>query len=88
MSESNGNRVTTREFYDALIDMDSRLNRRLDTLLEAQTRVTTIADAHEKRLDKAEAEIEDLERSDRKWAGITGLVAAILGAIAGWWGRG
>lgn len=87
MTEKNGSRITTREFYDALREMDARVNRRLDTLLESQTRVTTIAEAHEKRLDKAEAEIESLERSDRKWAGITGLVAAILGAIIGWWGR-
>lgn len=87
MTEKNGSRVTTREFYDALREMDARINRRLDTLLESQTRVTTIAEAHEKRLDKVEAEIEGLERSDRKWAGITGLVAALLGAIAGWWGR-
>jgi hypothetical protein len=88
MTEKNGSRVTTREFYDAVREMDVRINRRLDTLLEGQTRVSTIAKAHEKRLDKADKEIEALERSDRKWAGLTGLIAALFGAIAGWWGRG
>ena len=83
----NGNRVTTRQFYEALREMDGRINRRLDRLLESQTRVTTIAETHEKRLDKHEADIEALERSDRKWAGISGFVAALLGAIAGWLSR-
>ncbi len=88
--DKNGNagRVSTREFYDALRDMDGRINRRLDGLLEGQTRVSTNTAAHEKRLDKHEKDIETLERSDRKWAGLSGLLAALLGAIAGWWGRG
>lgn len=85
---SNGARVSTRQFYEALRAMDERINRRLDRLLEGQTRVATIAAAHEKRLDKHEKDIEALEKSDRRWAGISGFVAAILGAIAGWWGRG
>ncbi len=84
----SGGRVSTREFYDALRDMDGRINHRLDGLLEGQTRVSTIAAAHEKLLDKHEKDIETLERSDRKWAGFSGLLAALLGAIAGWWGRG
>ena len=87
-STENGGRVTTREFYDALRAMDGRINRRLDGLLEGQTRTTTIAEAHEKRLDKLESEIGILEKSDHKWAGISGVIAAILGAVAGWWGRG
>ena len=87
-SAENGGRVTTREFYDAIREMDGRINRRLDGLLEGQTRTSTIAEAHEKRLDKYEGDIESLEKSDRKWAGISGLFAALLGAIAGWWGRG
>lgn len=87
-SAENNIHVTTREFYDALREMDARINHCLDGLLECQTRTTTIAAAHEKRLDKHESDIEKLEGSDRKWAGISGLVAALLGAIAGWWGRG
>ena len=47
---SNGNRVTTRQFYEALREMDGRINRRLDRLLESQTRVTTIAETHEGRI--------------------------------------
>ncbi len=86
--ENNEGRVTTRQFYDAIREMDARINRRLDGLLEGQTRVSTIAAAHEKRLDKYEGDIETLEKSDRKWDGISGFIAALLGAIAGWWGRG
>lgn len=83
---ANGGRVTTQQFYEALRKMDERINRRLDILLEGQTRVSTIVEAHEKRLDKHEGDIESLERSDRRWAGLSGIIAAIAGAVAGWWG--
>jgi len=85
---ANGNRVTTKQFYEKLGAVEEKITRRLDILLEGQTRVDTIVQAHEKRLDKHESDIESLERSDRRWAGISGLIAAIAGAIAGWWGRG
>jgi len=85
---TNGNRVTTQQFYEKLGAVEEKITARLDTLLEGQTRVDTIVQAHEKRLDKQEVDIESLERSDRRWAGISGLIAAIVGAVAGWWGRG
>lgn len=85
---ANGNRVTTQQFYEKLGAVEEKITRRLDTLIQNQTRLMTVVDAHEKRLDKQEGDIEDLERSDRRWAGLSGVVAAIAGAVAGWWGRG
>ena len=71
-----------------MLVLEEKITARLDILLEGQTRVDTIVQTHEKRLDKQEADIESLERSDRRWAGFSALIAAIAGAVAGWWGRG
>lgn len=85
MVENNG-KVTTREFYVTLQKMDERVNKRLDKLLEGQSKSMTMLEAHEKRLDKHEEDIESLERSDKRWVGFSGIIAVVAGAIAGFFG--
>ena len=91
MSEDDmGNgRVTTKEFYDKLIQTEQRLITRLDKIDGNVQRNSLLlagmckdTEDHEKRLDSHATKIDLLQASDKRWGGINAALVAIGSTIA------
>lgn len=82
----SGNRVTTREFYDALQGAEERIVRRLDALndkIDTNGRqlsaVETLLSQHERRFETHSRAIDALEASDKRW-GAVGIILTMVGS--------
>ena len=96
---SNGGRVTTREFYEALLDqnkqrseMETRLGVKIDSIHTSIAVNAEKCDALEKRIDKNEGRIgdhdtdfKDVRKAQKVWGIIDGggTIGAILLALLG-----
>ena len=86
---ANGGRVTTKEFYEKLVETEQRVlagikdldckideNRKVLAALEERTH------GHERRLDSHATKIAVLQDSDRKWGAFNAALVAIGSFIA------
>ena len=78
MNDKNG-RVTTREFYDALIDMDRRLGDKIDGIHSALAAGNTKFDSMDKRIDGNSAEIKKVRNLNTFIALLGSTIAGIIG---------
>ena len=76
---SNGGRVTTREFYDALISMDRRLGDKIDGIHSELAAGNTKFDSMDKRLDENSSEIKKVRNLNVFIALLASTIAGILG---------
>ena len=76
---NNGGRVTTREFYDALIAMDRRLGDKIDGIHSALAAGNTKFDSMDKRIDGNSSEIKKVRNLNTGIALLTSTIAGILG---------
>ena len=86
--ETNGNRVTTREFYDALLkqnsrmeDMERRIISRLDEISSCMPEIKRDVAVNGKQIEINKEEIDSLRKKSDAWnAGNT--IGMLLTAIA------
>lgn len=85
MTDDNG-RVTTREFFDALLSMRSELQdserriiSKLDHMIESGTPTARIA---ANLAEKNESRIQNMESRSNRWDGINS-VAVVIGSALG-----
>ena len=85
MTDDNG-RVTTREFFDALLSMRSELQdserriiSKLDHMIESGTPTARIA---ANLAEKNESRIQNVESRSNRWDGINS-VAVVIGSALG-----
>lgn len=97
---SNGNRITTRQFYEALIEQNKlreesfkEMNGKLDTVIAGNSGFRTLLAKNEtrilaidKRLDGHDSDIKTNVDEIRKARNINATLTAILSAIAGFVG--
>ena len=86
---ANGGRVTTKEFYDKLTEVEQRIIRRLDALdcnIDENRKVLAVMEertqSHERRLDSQSTKIGTLQESDRKWGAFNAALVALGSFIA------
>ena len=79
LEQSNGGRVTTREFYDALIDMDRRLGDKIDGITSSLAAGEERFKAIDKRIDKTEKSIEKVRNLNAFIALLGSTIAGIIG---------
>ena len=86
MSPTNNGRITTREFYAALLDqnkersaMESRLGDKIDLIHSDIAANNEKFIAHDKRIDGNSAEIKKVRNLNAGIALLTGTIAGILG---------
>lgn len=91
--DNNGGRVTTREFYEALLKqndkmdhMEQRIVGKLDKIIDRQIDIRQELSVHCSRLDEMEKDVDKLSKLDKIIGGITGTLAIIAAAIAGYLG--
>ena len=85
-SNDNGGRVTTREFYDALIDqnkeradMESRLGEKIDLIhSDIATNNATFV-AHDKRIDSNSKDIKKVGSLNALATVIASTIATVIG---------
>lgn len=85
MTDDNG-RVTTREFFDALLsirselqDSERRIISKLDHMIESGTPTARIA---ANLAEKNESRIQNMESRSNRWDGINS-VAVVIGSALG-----
>lgn len=64
--------------------MELRLSKRIDDAVKPLAAIPERVDNHRRELDDHKASIENLERSDRRWAGASAIAAVIGGVISSW----
>ena len=94
MADENGGRVTTSQFYQAQLDTNREIAKlHVDTkdwIADSERRIVESVTSHvskevdklTKRQDGQDGRIHDLELSDRKWGGLSIIVAAIGSTIS------
>jgi hypothetical protein len=82
---SNGGRVTTQQFYEALLDikedisdMEKRILDKIDCIPVHSNQIIDIC----KHIDGLENDIDDIQKKGRVWDGINS-VAVIVGTLIG-----
>jgi len=82
---TNGSRVTTQQFYEALLgikdemsEMERRILSKIDDIPDHSNNITDIC----KHIDGLEGDVEDMRKQNRVWDGINS-VAVILGTVIG-----
>ena len=94
MTDKNGGRVSTREFYEALLNQNERMDeierrtiRKIDELganLDSKfASLATVDECHrlEGRIDKNADRLNEGDRANKLIVAIGTVIAAILGAI-------
>lgn len=73
---TNGNRITTRQFYEALLqikgemgDMERRITNKIDCI-----------PAHQAQIDALDYDVKELRKKSNLWDGINS-IGLVLGAI-------
>ena len=79
MSSMSNGRVTTREFYDALIKMDRRLGDKIDGIHSELAAGNTKFDSMEKRIDENSSEIKKVRNLNTGIALLASTIAGIIG---------
>lgn len=95
----DGDRITTREFYQAQLETNDRVAS-IETTLEQYHGAVLTAIARLEEQDKAAQERKDdntyahekfedrlhkVETSDKRWTGINGVLSAVIAGFIGWW---
>ena len=79
---TNGGRVTTREFYDALLNQNkerSEMERRLGTKIDGISLSIAKIDSMDKRIDENSSEIKKVRNLNTGIALLASTIAGILG---------
>ena len=75
----NGGRVSTREFYDALIKMDRRLGDKIDLIHSDIAANNEKFGAHDKRIDSNSTSIKNVRNLNAFIALLGSTIAGIIG---------
>ena len=79
---SNGGKVTTREFYNALLDQNkerANMERRLGIKIDGITLAISGIDSMDKRIDENSSEIKKVRNLNTGIALLASTIAGILG---------
>ena len=86
MADNDEGRVSTRDFYNALLDT----NRQIADLRTIMTDIQTNQNRNKEALDilanrdtAQQGQIDDLKMSDKKWGAINAAFAALVAFLAG-----
>lgn len=95
-SNGNGGRVSTSDFYKALMDMREEMGamerrildelKPLPALIERIDNVRKCAEEAQKTADDAKQGVNDLRAESRRFDAMVGVISLVLSAIAGWFG--
>ncbi len=89
MANGDGNGMSYKdaviEFQKTQAEMRKELSTQLDALLENQSFMMARSETHGKAIEKNENKIHDLEKADRRWAGVVTFLAALEALIIGLW---
>ena len=79
----NGGRITTREFYDALIDMDRRLGDKIDNINSGLAKGDARFAAMDKSCIAINKRIDTNSADIKKVGGLNGIATIVAATIAG-----
>jgi len=78
-----GGKVTTREFYNALLDMKQDINVRLDVISSEQAKSSALLIEYQSDIKENRLNIRELEKSDRRWGFASSFIGMLSATIAG-----